>query len=266
MTVTNGRLAAKVAIVTGAGAGIGRAIAEVAHAEGAAVGVLDYDIESAKLVADALGANAHALQADIADYDAIDAAFTTVVDQFGKLDILFNVAGIFDLMEPMEAVPPSLWDRLFDINVRGTAYAMQRALQEMLPAGAGSIVNTSSTAAFIGGGGGSAYIASKGAIASLTRQVAFEVGTRGVRVNAIAPGPTMTNMVNHTHTILGSAESSDKARDLMSRVLANSGGNVILGRFADPVEIARPAVFLASDEASFMTGAVLVVDGGQSIH
>jgi NAD(P)-dependent dehydrogenase (short-subunit alcohol dehydrogenase family) len=153
--------------------------------------------------------------------------------------------------------------------VRGTALVIERVLREMLAAGHGAIVNTSSTASIIAGGGGAAYIASKGAVASLTRQVAYEVADRGVRVNAIAPGATQTNIMANSAGILGvgSGDLGPQTKRFTDQAYERIGraGAIPLGRFAAPEEIAKAAVFLASDDASYIVGATLVVDGGLTI-
>jgi NAD(P)-dependent dehydrogenase (short-subunit alcohol dehydrogenase family) len=264
-----GRLQDKVALVTGAAHGIGAAVARIAAAEGARLAVLDYDADGITAIASELAeAGAIPIQADISDLDAIDRAVTTVVDTHGRLDVLISVAGVIDQLEPIESVTPETWDRVFDINVRGTAFLIQRALREMLPQSAGSIVNTSSTAALIGGGGGSAYIASKGALASLTRQIAWEIGDRGIRVNAIAPGVTTTNAAQNATRLFGSQYLSPAGEQMWKKAIAamHSPGHIPLGRAAEPDEIARAAVFLASDDASYLTGSLLIVDGGLTIH
>ena len=266
-TARGGRLQDKVVLVTGAGSGIGAAVAKVCVAEGAQVALVDYNEAAAKEVAESLGSpHVLALRADVSDEAEVDAAVERTVEQFGRLDVLFNVAGIFDQMEPAEEFTTSVWDRVFAINVRGTGLMIQRALREMLAAGSGSIVNTSSTASIIAGGGGTAYIASKGAVASMTRQIAYEVAERGVRVNAIAPGVTHTNITGSSSMILGRDTPGPKAQQFFDKAIAASEGNIPMGRPAEPEEIAKAAVFLASDDASYVTGAVLVVDGGLTIH
>ena len=263
-----GRLHDKVVLVTGGGSGIGKAIAESAVHAGAAVAVLDYDGDAAKSVADTLGSDrALAIQADVSDAAAVDDAVSELVTHFGKLDVLMNIAGVYDHGAPAEEVSLETWDRIFAINVRGTAFAIQRALREMLPAGTGAIVNAASMASFIAGGGGAAYTASKGAIASLTRQVAYEVADRGVRVNALAPGLITTNLQATTAQVLGSASpSGPRTSHFMAKMMEGVLDNIPLGRPAAASEVAGAAIFLASDEASYITGTVLVVDGGFTIH
>lgn len=170
------------------------------------------------------------------------------------------------MMEPAEELEIETWERVFDINVRGTALMIGRALAEMLPQRAGSIVNCASTSAFLGANGGAAYSASKGAIVALTRQIAHDVAGRGIRVNAVAPGPTTSNILTTATKILGVRRPGPMTRHFLSKAVGRGVSTVPMGRFADPNEVARAFVFLASDDASYITGTTLMVDGGQSIN
>ncbi|MFC9841085.1 SDR family NAD(P)-dependent oxidoreductase [Rhodococcus sp. NPDC127530] len=261
------RLEGKRVLVTGAASGIGNAIADVAIQEGARVALVDYDRAGAEDAADKLGREAAVpIGADISDVNQVATAVNAAVDALGGLDALINVAGIQDRMEPVDTVTPELWDRVFAVNVRGTAFMIQHVLRHLVPQKHGAIVNTTSTASLLGGGGGAAYAASKGAIASLTRQIAWELAGTGVRINSIAPGATSTNLVGNSERVLGEGTSSARAKEVADRMVAEFETAVPLGRFAEPSEIARAAVFLASDEASYLHGAMLVADGGLSIH
>ena len=260
-----GRLAGKVLLVTGAGSGIGEAVAKVAAAEGADVALLDYDGAAAEAVARALGPRALAIRADISSVTDVDRAVTEVVHRFDRIDVLANIAGVHDRMRPVEEFEDSNWQRIYDINVRGTALMMHRVLQYMLAAQSGAIINTASTSAFKGNLGGAAYSSSKGAIVSLTRQVAHDVAARGVRVNVVAPGPTATNVLSTATTILGEGEASPMAQHFLDKTIGSALSRVPMGRFGAPEEVARAIVFLGSDDASFITGATLAVDGGQLI-
>jgi 3-oxoacyl-[acyl-carrier protein] reductase len=261
-----GRMDGKIVVVTGAGSGIGRAVAVLAAMEGGRVALIDYDEASAANAAAAIGAGSFAIRADVSDLDQTDAAVTRVVQQFGRLDVLVNVAGVHDQMEPNEELTQKTWDRILDINLRGTAFLIRRVLREMLPAGSGAIVNTASTAALVAGGGGVAYSASKGALLSLTRQVAYEVAARGVRVNAVAPGSTSTSLLATTNNVLGPVTFGPMQTAFSEKAMRSFMDMVPMGRPAEPEEIARPVVFLASDDASYITGTTLVVDGGYSSH
>jgi 3-oxoacyl-[acyl-carrier protein] reductase len=263
----SGRLAGRSALITGGGSGIGRAIVETFAAEGARIALLDYRREAAEEVAAAVGGETLALQGDVSSAADIDRAVSAAVAAFGSLDVLVNNAGVFDQNAPCEEVTEEAWDRLFAINVRGTAFATQRALREMLPRGSGSIVNLSSINALVGLGGGAAYAASKGAIAAFTRQVACEVGPRGVRVNALAPGAIATNLFDNTSAILGDADPDGAlGREHKSKMVEGSLAGIPLGRIGTGADVAKAAAFLASDDADYLTGVVLVVDGGYIIH
>jgi NAD(P)-dependent dehydrogenase (short-subunit alcohol dehydrogenase family) len=255
------RLEGKAALVTGAASGIGRAIAAEFARDGARVAVVDVDATGATAVADEIGGSAIGIGADVADLDQIDAAITEAVRTLGKLDVLVNNAGVFDQNAPCEELTVEMWDHLMSINVRGTAFVMQRALREMLPREAGSIINLSSISALVSGGGGAAYAASKGAILSLTRQVAREVGSRGVRVNALAPGAIATNLFDNTAAILGTANPSGPLAAQFKAHMAGRAGEIPLG-IGDGTDVAPVAAFLASDDARYVTGHILVVDGG----
>jgi 3-oxoacyl-[acyl-carrier protein] reductase len=261
-----GRLQDKVCVITGGGSGIGKSIALVAANEGATVIAWDYDKATAEAVAAEIGGNASAGRVDVTDEAEVDAGIAQVIERHGRLDVLFNVAGVGDNWTPLEALDRKIWTKVFETNVWGTAFVSSRAVQEMLRAGKGAIVNISSVASLVAGGGGVAYTASKGAISSMTRQMAFELASRGIRVNAVAPGATFTNMNETAHLIHGTDGLSPAGSALFARAVKDTQYNTPMDRFADPDEIARVAVFLGSDEASYVTGAVFVADGGLSIH
>ncbi|MFW0756301.1 SDR family NAD(P)-dependent oxidoreductase [Pseudomonas sp. H11T01] len=261
------RLEGKRVLVTGGASGIGRAIVQLAVESGARVAVVDYDIEAAKALVAEIGSAAVAIQADIGYVEQINSAVDQAVRELGGIDVLVNVAGVQDRMEPVDAVTPELWDRVFAINVRGTAFMIQRVMREFLPRSEGVIVNISSTASLLGGGGGAAYTASKGALASLTRQVAWELAGTGIRINALAPGATATNILANTARVIGADSGSERARANLERAIGEfDDKKILLGRAADPREIAQAAIFLASDESSYLHGTQIVVDGGLSIH
>jgi 3-oxoacyl-[acyl-carrier protein] reductase len=263
-TLSSGRLQGRTVLVTGGGSGIGAAIAARAVAEGAHVAVLDYDGDAAARVAGELGDDrALALTADVSKAGEVDGAVGSAVERFKKVDVLMNVAGVYDLGAPAEEVSVDAWDRIFAINVRGTMLMTQRVLREMLPTGSGAIVNVASIAALMGGGGGTAYTSTKGAIASMTRQVAYEVAERGVRVNALAPGVVETPLPESTMKILGaSTPNGPQTQHFMAKMMDGAVEAIPMRRFASPSEITGPAIFLASDDASYITGTMLVADGG----
>lgn len=241
-----GRLLDRVAVVTGAGSGIGAATAARFAAEGARVVVADIDGSAAERVASQLD-GAVPFEHDVRD----EAAWTALLDEaaaLGPLDVLVNNAGVYALA-PVTELDMAELDRLLSVNVTGVALGMKLAAQRMVPQGRGSIVNLSSVAGIVGSPLHTAYGATKGAVRAMTRSAAVELGRAGVRVNAVHPAITETPMAEAGLAALGrAAERMVKAYPL--------------GRFGRPEEVAAAILFLASDDASWITGIELVVDGG----
>ena len=262
----SGRLAGKSVLVTGAGSGIGKAVALRSALEGASLLLVDRDEAAVRTVAETIGAAAHFLQADLRVAQEVDQAVDQTVSYFGRLDVLVNNAGVHDQMQPAEQFSDDIWDMVFDVNVRGMAFAIRAALRHMLPAQSGAIVNMGSTSALLGNNGGAAYSASKGAVHSLTKQVAHDVASRGVRVNAIGAGGVATNILATAVTVSGGRDPGPQARFFLDKAQTRALASVPMGRMAEADEIARAVVFLASDDASYITGAILMVDGGSSIN
>ena len=253
-----GRLAGKRAVISGGATGIGAATARRFVEEGAAVAILDVNSEDAERLAAALngaGGKALALTADMADVDAVAKAVEQAVDALGGLDIVFANAGVGTIRVggTVETIEPERWDLTLDVNLRGVYALCRTALPHLKAAGGGSIVATSSSSALIGTEmrPTHAYAASKGALLSLVRAMAISYGPDNIRVNALVPGLVRTRL---TEDILGQPERREA-------IVAH----IPLRRYADPVELANCVVFLSSDEASFVTGAMLVVDGGQTV-
>lgn len=248
------RLAGKRAIVTGGAGGIGRATAAAFAAEGAAVAVLDLDEAGARDVADritASGGTALALGVDVSDERAVAAAVEAVVGAFGGLDVVFNNAGIARRTTAVETALAD-WELSFAVNVRSIFLMCKYAIPHLEAAGGGSIVNTGSGWGLKGGARALPYCASKGAVVNMTRALAIDHGPANIRVNSINPGDTDTGMLRSEAAQIGWTEDAFLA-DAADRPLR---------RMARPEEIAAAVVFLASDEASFVTGSALVVDGG----
>jgi 2-deoxy-D-gluconate 3-dehydrogenase len=253
-------LSAKTAIVTGGGRGIGRGIVGRLHEAGARVVVADVLSEDAARTADELNAirsgSACPVTVDVSDEAAVGAMVQTAVDQYGSVDILVNNAGIFPVATVVD-VDASLFRRVIDVNLLGVFFGTQAAARRMIEQGrGGTIINITSTAAFHAAWlGMSHYDASKHAVWGFTKNAALELGRYGIRVNAIAPGPMATPGA-------GFGELDDVPDDF--RAMVDKVNSVVpLGRFGNPDELGRAALFLASDLASYMTGSQVVVDGGQ---
>jgi NAD(P)-dependent dehydrogenase (short-subunit alcohol dehydrogenase family) len=247
------RLEDKVAIVTGAASGMGKAIAELFAREGAKVIVSDVNLEGAQVVADNIitsGGTAQAIKTNVADSNDIDAMIDLAVTQFGTLDILVNNAGIMDNMAPVGDVEDERWDLIFDINTKSVMRAIRKAVPVFLEKGSGVIINTASTGGFTGEHAGVAYTASKHAVIGITKNTGFMYAQKGIRCNAIAPGATITNI---TSTIKNVNEFG------ASRTKVTQG---VIPRLGQAEEIAKVALFLASDDSSFVNGAVITADAG----
>jgi NAD(P)-dependent dehydrogenase (short-subunit alcohol dehydrogenase family) len=247
-----GRLDGKVAVITGAASGIGAACALRFAEEGASIAGLDIqdapgpDYEAAVKLA----AKSHYIKADVRDRAAVDAAIDEFAERVGAPDILINSAGVAG-GGAVHMLSDEDWDKVVDINLKGTFIVSRAVLPKMIESGGGNIVNIASVEGLEGFEGGSAYNASKGGVVILTKNMAIDYARKGVRVNAICPGFIETPMFQQVLGLEGIAAIRDKIRDAHQ-----------LGRFGEPREIANAALFLASDEASFVTGHPLVVDGG----
>ena len=243
------RLDGKVALVTGAGSGIGRAIATALHAEGAAVVLADVS-GNEKALADELGAGTVAVRADVTVGSEVAAAVDAAREAFGGLHVMVNNAGIDGAMGPIADCSEENFDRVVAVNLKGVFLGMKHAIPLLLASGGGSVINIASAAGLVGFPMMPAYCASKGGVVQLTRGGALEYAAAGVRVNAICPG------VIDTPLVAGIDPAMTEAALAMTP----------LGRLGRPSEIANLAVFLASDESSYMTGAALSIDGGFTTH
>ena len=257
-------LADRTAVVTGAGSGLGRAIALALAARGARVATVDLDAASAEETAKMIGAaggRAAAFQADTSVAADIDRAVTGAVSRFGPLEIMVNNAGILDGYFSVDEMSEAVWRRVIDIDLTGVFLGCKRALQEMLPRGRGRIVNMASVAGLNGTGGGAAYIAAKHGVVGLTRQMAVAYSARGITVNAVCPGAIPTGLRQHSQGILGPG-----VPDMSGRGVAVSDEQVRAlvpaGKRGTVEDVASAVCYLASDEAGYVTGHTMVVDGG----
>jgi NAD(P)-dependent dehydrogenase (short-subunit alcohol dehydrogenase family) len=258
------QLEGKMAMVTGAGSGIGLAVAEEMARRGAAVACVDLSEERARSAAEtvrAAGGSAGGYAADVSKAAELDRAVTAAVADLGALGIMVNNAGILDGYQNVDEMDEDIWRRVIDIDLTGVYLGCKRALQEMLPAGAGRIVNMASIAGLNGTGGGAAYIAAKHGVVGLTRQMAVVYSDRGVTVNCVCPGVIPTNLRENTTGVLGEGLGNLAGRGLalddetVKRVIpAGVKGTV--------QDIAAAVCFLSSDDARYVSGHSLVVDGG----
>jgi NAD(P)-dependent dehydrogenase (short-subunit alcohol dehydrogenase family) len=254
-----GRLEGKIAVITGAASGIGRASAELMAVEGARVVVADRNGEGATAVAAgiaATGAGAIAVRADVTSEDDVRAMIHAAVDMWGGLDVLHNNAGTTDVSvvgadEDIREMPIELWDHIMAVNLRGPMLGCKHALPHLIARGGGSIVNTSSMSGFAGDLRYPAYGASKGGLNAFTKYVATMYGKQGVRCNAVSPGVVATPALV--------ANVSDVE-------LAMFADHHLTPYIADPADIAAVVVFLMSGEARFITGQIVNVDGGMLAH
>jgi len=247
------RLEGKVAIITGGGSGIGRETAKLFSREGAKVVVADYKadagMETVRIIKDA-GGDALFVEVDVSQSEQVKLMVDTAIDTYGGVSVLFNNAGVVYFGTILDT-DEKTWERIISINLTGTYLCSKAVLPHMIKNGGGSIINmTSSTGAHDAGANSAAYVTSKGGVALLTRAMAIDHAKNNVRVNAIAPGPTDTNMLRDNLT-----------EEELSSFVKNT---IPMERLGRPEELAYAALFLASDEASFVTGAIIAVDGGQT--
>jgi NAD(P)-dependent dehydrogenase (short-subunit alcohol dehydrogenase family) len=250
-----GRVQDKVALVTGGGSGIGLATAELLAREGAKVIVGDVDQAAAERAVAAIGAGAAAQKLDVTREDEWVAATDTIVREFGRLDILVNNAGVV-LMKTIEDTALEDWRSLMAVNLDGVFLGCKHAVRVMKERGGGAIVNISSVAGLIGHPALAAYCASKGGVRLLTKSVALHCARRGygIRCNSVHPSFADTPMLEGMLALTGDP----------AKTRAGWSAAAPLGRLAQPVEVARTILFLASDESAFTTGAELVIDGGMT--
>jgi NAD(P)-dependent dehydrogenase (short-subunit alcohol dehydrogenase family) len=250
------RLKDKIAVVTGGGSGIGRAAALLFAAEGAAVVVADVALTAAADVAEqarTIAGGAGAVQVDVSASDSVRAMVDSVIAEHGRIDVLVNNAG-YGFAGSVVDTAEEDWDRLIAVNLRGVYLGCKYVIPHMVAQGGGVIVNTASTGSLVGIRGRAAYCASKGAVAALTKSMAIDHAEQNIRVNAVCPGT-----IDSPYHDAIAAQAGDRTtflRELAARQLMN--------RLGTPDEVAQAMLFLASDESSFVTGSLMVVDGGMT--
>lgn len=245
-----GRLDGKVALITGGASGMGRVACERFVGEGARVVVVDYDDEAGRAVAASLGERATFARADVSRWDDCEAMVAHSMSSFGALHVLYNNAGVFPADDGgVLETPESTWNRVMEINLKGVWLGCRAGIPAMVESGGGSIVNVASFVALMGAATAQiAYTSSKGGVLAMTREIAVEWGRRGIRANSLCPGPVDTPLLAELMS-----DPARKARRLV---------HIPMGRLAQAHEIVNAALFLASDESSYVTGSQLVVDGG----
>lgn len=258
-----GLLDGKVAVVTGGGSGIGRAIALAFAAEGARLGVGDYFAERAEETVAAIGkagGEAFAERMDVSAWADVDRFVGAAVGRWGRLDLLVNNAGIYDGYADCLATSQELWSRILAVNLTGVFLCCKRAIEQMLAQGGGRIINIASVGGLVGSADGISYTASKFGVIGLTKQIAVTYARRGITCNAICPGVITTQIRDSSARILGEvAPPMQRGVGVSQEVIDRL---VPMGRVGLPEEVARVAVFLASGMADYITGQAIVIDGG----
>jgi NAD(P)-dependent dehydrogenase (short-subunit alcohol dehydrogenase family) len=244
------RLDGKVVLITGGGSGMGKVASELFAAEGAKVALTDVNDDAGEAAAAAIGEAAHYVHADVSKESDAEAMVRSTLDRFGRLDVLYNNAGVMLSDDgSVHATNASIWDTTLAINVKGVAFGCKHGIPAMLETGGGSIVNVASFVAWLGAATSqTAYTASKGAVLAMTREIAVEYARKGIRCNALCPGPIDTPLLAELL-----ADPERRHRRFV---------HIPMGRLGRAEELAKAALFLASDDSSFMTGASLIVDGG----
>lgn len=251
------KLNGQVAVITGAGSGMGYEMAKLFVQEGAKVVAADINSAGVQTLMKEISGTPESIQffqCNVAKREECQAMLDFAVEKFGKLDILCNNAGIMDNMIPIGELEDDLWEKVLSVNLNGVMYASRYAVQIMLKQGGGKIINTASVGGLNGCRAGTAYTASKFAVVGLTKNIGFMYAKDGIRCNAICPGAIETNI----HAGLTAPSKLG-----MERTSSGMGANIGLGK---PIEIAKAALFLSSDDSNFINGTTITVDGGWSAY
>ncbi len=251
-----GRLEGKVAVITGGASGIGEGTARKFVSEGARCVIADLQLAQAEAIAAELGDACVAIAADVAREEDVAAAVDLAVQTFGKLDIMFNNAGILGSVGPIADISADGWHRTMDVLLTSVFFGIKQATRAMQASGGGVIINTASTAGVRPGLGPHVYTAAKHGVIGLSQSVAPELGPKGIRCNVVCPGGTVTGLT--ARLAVGDHRNLDEATKVI-------GSNNPMGRGGRVEDIANAVAFLSSDEASFVNGAVIVVDGGGEV-
>ena len=246
------RLSRKVCVVTGGSLGIGHATCELMAKEGARVAVTDVLDKEGRAIVKKLGGEASYWHMDVAKEKEVKSTFAKIARQYGRIDVLVNNAGIAGTSHPTHETTEAEWDEVQAVNVKGVFFCTKHAVPYMLEAGGGSIINISSIYGLIGAPDAPPYHSSKGAVRLMAKTDAMLYAKNGIRVNSVHPGFIMTPMLEHGIKNLG------KPKEVMKMIVASTP----VGHIGDPMDIAFGIVYLASDEAKFVTGSELVIDGG----
>ena len=256
------RLKGKVAIITGGSGGIGAETAKLFWQHGAAVTIVDLDQDALDKTANSIspgGERMLAVSGDLTKESEVESVVKSTVDKFGKVDVLANIAAV-RVHGPITEATAESWDFVIGVNLLAVSHCCKYAIPEMVKAGGGSIINVSSANATVGRKGMAQYDATKNAVLALTRSMACDHAEQGVRVNAISPGPTLTSF-HIRNRVKRTGETPEEAEAAMR---AAGAPHTLLNRQAEPIEMAYPLLFLASDESSYVTGANFAIDGGIS--
>ncbi|SRR5579885_1264121 len=251
-----GKLENKIAVITGGASGIGEATARLFAAEGARVFIDDIDENNGRRVAQEIGAAALFRTTDVSDPAQVEAMIKSTVERCGRIDVLFNNA-FFTRIAPLGELSVEDWHKTISVTLSGVFYGMRFALPQMVAQGGGVIVNTASISGLAGDYGAGAYNAAKAGVVNLTRSAAIEYARKNIRINAVCPGMVETPAV--LNTFIGQSRNPEKVRRLNEECHP-------MGRMGRPHEIARVVLFLACDDSSFMTGSMVVADGGVTAH